>query len=114
MTAKAPHCAPSDGTSPEACPAEALAASALLHARAALARWRGKPLPDTAPVPDLARISPQARWVANARCGLEDWIANGGFGQAEAPAQPPSLTRPMMYRLDKAACGHCGADACID
>lgn len=78
-------------------------ASALSMAREAIARWRDAPLPAGALPRDKLRLSPQARWLAQAHAGLSTWIEQGGFGQAEpahAPADTlPPLASPVMYRL---------------
>ncbi|MES2316167.1 MAG: hypothetical protein V4631_01625 [Pseudomonadota bacterium] len=79
--------------------------SALQMTRAAIARWSGSARPASAR--DLVRVSPQARWVAEAQDGLANWIARGGFGQADEHAAAP-LTGPVMYRVGA------NSDACID
>ena len=92
-------------------PATALAQSALQLTRAAIARWSGSARPPGAPVRDLPRISPQARWVAQAQDGLESWIAHGGFSQ---PDEAP-LATPVMHNCGAATQRtERGADACID
>ena len=103
-----------DATSAAAAPETVLAQSALHMARAAIARWSGSSRPAGAPARDLLRISPQARWLAQAQYGLATWIAHGGFSQPDEPALAP-LTTPLMH--------NCGAlpqmstraiGACID
>jgi hypothetical protein len=88
-------------TGPEAVPASALAQSALQLTRAAIARWSGNARPACAPARDLARVSPQARWLADTRYGLDEWIARGGFAQSDEA----TLTAPTI---------HHSVDACID
>ena len=73
----APDCAVCADTAPP----NALAQSALQITREALARWSGKPQPAVLLARDLPRVSPQARWLAQAQFGLADWIAQGGFAQ---------------------------------
>jgi hypothetical protein len=88
-------------TGPDAVPATALAQSALQLTRAAIARWSGSARPSGAPARDLAHISAQARWLADTRCGLDEWIARGGFTQVD----DTPLTAPAT---------HHSVDACID
>lgn len=92
-------------------PATALAQSALQLTRAAIARWSGSTRPPSSPVRELPRISPQARWVAQAQDGLETWIAHGGFSQ---PDEAP-LATPLIHNGSAAPQrSERGADACID
>ena len=95
-------CADCDGSTP------ALAQSALQLTRAAIARWSGNSDGRAAPARDLVRVSPQARWLANAQYGLAEWIARGGFAQDEA-----ATPAPVMYQIDTAIIDSCN-DACID
>ena len=95
----------------DAMPATALARSALQQTRAAIARWSGKALPDGALVREVPRISPQARWVAEAQYGLADWIARGGFAQVDDSAAP--LPAPLMYQLPTQSVAT-SSSACID
>ena len=74
------------------------AQQALTAARAAIARWTGAVRPSADLPTDLTRVSPQERWVDQARQDLAQWIAHGGFSQAEGAAQPlPSLMHPRLY-----------------
>lgn len=59
----------------------ALASAALRTTRAALARWTGELLPTSALARGPLRISPQARWLAQAQRDLAAWINDGGFCQ---------------------------------
>jgi hypothetical protein len=95
----------------DAVPATALAQCALHLTRAAIARWSGSPRPCAAPVRELPRISPQARWVSTAQAGLDTWIADGGFTQADLP-DPPPLPTPVMH--NRSAPAQRDANACID
>lgn len=71
---------------------------ALETARAAIARWTGGVRPSAELAPDVSRVSPQARWVDQAQRNLAQWIAHGGFSQAEGASAPlPALMRPVMY-----------------
>lgn len=95
-----------------------LAMSALQTTREAIARWTGGVLPAEALPRDLARISPQARWVSQAQRGLAMWKECGGFSQTEQPmcstAMPP-LPTPLM--LDISALPDTNTehiDACMD
>jgi hypothetical protein len=91
------------------------AQSALRLTREAIARWTGGG-PGTGARPrDGLRISPQARHIAEARQGLETWIARGGFSQEKDDTMP--LTTPVMFRID--GLGASGAscrnsDLCVD
>jgi hypothetical protein len=96
----------------------ALSRSVLEITRDAIARWTGKS-PSAAPLAnDLRRISPQARWLSQAQCGLADWIARGGFSQADddSPSQSGQLTGPCMYQVPATLPGHSvdNLDACVD
>jgi hypothetical protein len=90
--------------------------SALHMTRAAIARWSGSPVPAGALTRELPRVSPQARWLAEAHNGLADWIARGGFAQADdaAPGLAP-LAKPVMYQLaPHTPAVTSSANACID
>ncbi|QYF91971.1 hypothetical protein KY495_14420 [Massilia sp. PAMC28688] len=77
---------------------ESDALSALETARAAIARWTGGVRPSAELPQDISRISPQARWVDQAQRNLAQWIAHGGFAQAEGAGEPlPAMMRPVMY-----------------
>ena len=92
-------------------PANALAHSALQMTRAAIARWRGTTRSPATPARDLRHISPQARWLAQARNDLDSWIAQGGFAQAESSPLPASAMHhftPIPYAAPRRV------DACID
>ena len=78
--------------------APALAQSALHITRAAIARWSGNSDRPVAPARDLVRVSPQARWLANAQYGLAEWIAGGGFAQDDT-ASSDGLPTPVMYQF---------------
>jgi hypothetical protein len=56
------------------------------------------------------RVSPQARWLAQAQYGLAEWIARGGFSQDEPSS--PALTTPVMYQVGSTI--QSPSDACID
>jgi hypothetical protein len=71
----------------------AQAQSALHMTRAAIARWSGGVRPSGTLTRDLAHVSAQARWLADAQFGLAAWIAHGGFTQADdscCAARPPT------------------------
>ena len=92
-------------------PANELAQSALHITRAAIARWRGISGTPATPARDLRHISPQARWLAQARNDLDSWIAQGGFAQAESSPLPASAMHhctPIPYAAPRRV------DACID
>lgn len=91
-----PKFAAADASGAGAVPETVLAQSALHMARAAIARWSGSARPAGAPVRDLPRISPQARWLAEAQYGLAAWIARGGFSQPDEPA-PAAPAFPLMH-----------------
>jgi hypothetical protein len=90
-----------------------LAQCALRMTRAALERWSGKARPHAALARDLPRVSPQARWLAQAQYGLAEWLARGGFSQTDDGAM---LATPQMYQLPTLhpAQPKRGVDACID
>ncbi len=92
--------------------ADALAMSALHSAREAIARWSGKLPPACAALArDTSRVSPQARWLAETRRGLDAFIEDGGFGQFEGAGAPlPELLRPTMYSLNASK----QANVCMD
>ena len=96
----------------------AFSQSALQITRAAIARWSGNPGPAAPLARDLQRVSPQARWLSQAQCGLADWIARGGFSQAdELPlGQTVHLTTPSMYQMPATLPGHPvrNYNACVD
>ena len=90
--------------------ADALAMSALQTTREAIARWTGKDVPATL-ARDTARVSPQARWLAETQRGLAAFFAHGGFTQFDGAGAPlPELLRPTMYALQPAE----KANACMD
>ena len=99
-------------TAPKFSPAdEALAMSALQTTREAIARWRGKPLPEAAALPrGASRVSPQARWLAETQRGLTAFFEDGGFAQFEGAGAPlPALLSPTMYCIHPAI-----SSACMD
>ena len=94
------------------------AQSALQLTRDAIARWSGNASRATARG-DLARVSPQARWLAKTQHDLAAWIECGGFsqtGNASNQALMPPLPGPVMYNMSALAhcVQHCRADACCD
>ena len=84
--------APNFGSSSDT--AEPLSQCALQITRAVIARWSGTLRPASALAKDLPRISPQARWLSQAQCGLAEWIAAGGFSRpdddGDGSAAPPT------------------------
>lgn len=102
-----------DASGADGAPETVLAQSALHMARAAIARWSGSH-PARAPARDLTRISPQARWLAQAQYDLETWIAHGGFSQTDETTLAP-LATPVMHNCAAAplAASH-AMRACID
>lgn len=88
--------------------------SALQIARAAIARWSGLPRP-TPVARDLQHVSPQARWLSQVQGGLDQWIAGGGFAQADDAGAAP-LTPPQMYLVSSINPGQPTPhlNACID
>lgn len=67
---------------------DAAAQSALHITRAAIARWTGGTPPRASLRRDAVRLSPQARYIAQARRDLAAWMAHGGFAQdSDAGAQ---------------------------
>jgi len=91
-------------------PATVLAQSALHLTRAAIARWTGSARPGTTPVRELPRISPQARWLTQVQAGLDTWIADGGFTQANLhdmvplPVKHSCTTPSQLANRDASAC----------
>ena len=114
--------APNSGASGDMVPAEAVSQSALQITRAAIARWSGTGSV-AALARDVPRVSPQARWVSQAQCGLAAWIEGGGFSQADdattdatAQAAAAPLVTPQMYHLPT-ACPRLASpavNACVD
>ena len=114
--------APNSGAGDESTSSAALSQCALQITRAAIARWSGGEAPAAPLARDLQRVSPQARWLSQAQCGLADWIARGGFSQADdAPPGPtrqltaPSMS-PSMYQLPATLPGQPvhNLNACVD
>ena len=102
--------APDSAVCADTVPSTALAQSALQLTRAAIARWSGSNRPAGAPVRAQPRVSPQARWLAQAQYGLAEWIARGGFSQDESASA--QLTTPVMYQAGAPI--DAPTDACID
>ena len=104
------------GMSADLMAAPAVSQSALQLTRAAIARWSGSARP--ALVRDMPRVSPQARWVAQAQGGLAEWIARGGFSQQENDVVSPedNYTTPTRYQLPAALPSQHlpSMNACID
>ncbi len=75
--------------------------SASTMAREAIARWCGKPYRHTSLPSDIARVSPQARWLAQTQADLTRWRAEGGFLQADEQSLDdlPPLPGPVMFQL---------------
>jgi hypothetical protein len=95
-------------------PATALAQCALHLTRAAIARWSGNPHPAGAPMRDVPRISPQARWLSQAQAGLDTWIADGGFAQADLPELAPRCAPMLLQCAPSSILAQRDANACID
>lgn len=102
----------------DAAPVDTLAMSALQVTREAIARWTGGIRPRAELARDIPRVSPQARWVAQAQHGLAMWIECGGFSQSEqamCSSSLPLLSAPVMFEisaLPDASNEH--IDACMD
>ncbi|ATQ75602.1 hypothetical protein CR152_14525 [Massilia violaceinigra] len=62
-------------------PDNPLAQSALETTRDAIARWTGGIHLPRMLVPGMVRVSPQARWYAQANNGFQEWLSQGGFAQ---------------------------------
>jgi hypothetical protein len=60
-------------------PDNPLAQSALETTRDAIARWTGGIHLPRMLVPGMVRVSPQARWYAQANHGFQEWLSQGGF-----------------------------------
>ena len=102
-------------SSAEPVPASPAEQAALEITRAAIARWSGNP---NAPAPhahDHVRVSPQARWVAEAQYGLASWIAHGGFAQIDDTGTATEHAPLVMFQVSERRCGvkDCSG-ACID
>lgn len=108
-----PVAAPDCALCTAAPPANAQAQSALQITREALTRWRGNARPAGLPARDLTRVSPQARWMAEARYGLAAWIAGGGFAQDDALAADLAAPRQCRGDADSADIDT-RSDACIE
>lgn len=64
-------------------PDNPLAQSALETTRDAIARWTGGIHLPRMLVPGMVRVSPQARWYAQANHGFQEWLSQGGFQHAD-------------------------------
>ncbi|MDM5178590.1 hypothetical protein PO883_15430 [Massilia sp. DJPM01] len=107
-------------------PDNPLAQSALETTRDAIARWTGGIHLPRMLVPGMVRVSPQARWYAQANNGFQEWLSQGGFGQgfdgepgqagsadcAGAPALDVDCTERRVERLGTVDAD--SSDACID
>jgi hypothetical protein len=103
ITPTGPRCAATDLTaSSDAASSNTMALSALRLTREAIARWTGSTqVPAHAPR-DVARVSPQARWLAKTQQDLAAWIECGGFsqiGDADHPQRLSALPGPVMYDI---------------
>lgn len=67
-------------------PDNPLAQSALETTRDAIARWTGGIHLPRMLVPGMVRVSPQARWYAQANHGFQEWLSQGGFQTADGDA----------------------------
>lgn len=67
-------------------PDNPLAQSALETTRDAIARWTGGIHLPRMLVPGMVRVSPQARWYAQANQGFQEWLSQGGFQGADGDA----------------------------
>ena len=105
-------------TAPQFSPAhDALAMSALQSTREAIARWSGKAIPAADALPrDTTRVSPQARWYAQANNGFQDWLSRGGFAQAcdAAPQQAQAVLEDETRARPLRNTDNENADACVD
>ena len=61
---------------------DALTAAALESTRLAIARWTGGIHLPQMLMPGMVRVSPQARWFAQANNGFQEWVSQGGFARA--------------------------------
>ncbi|MCE3605656.1 hypothetical protein LXA47_18885 [Massilia sp. P8910] len=107
-------------------PDNPLAQSALETTRDAIARWTGGIHLPRMLVPGMVRVSPQARWYAQANNGFQEWLSQGGFGQgfdgdtahassadcAGAPALDVDSAQRRAERLRTVDAD--SRDACID
>lgn len=67
-------------------PDNPLAQSALETTRDAIARWTGGIHLPRMLVPGMVRVSPQARWYAQANHGFQEWLNQGGFQSIDGDA----------------------------
>ncbi|NHZ93081.1 hypothetical protein F2P45_29330 [Massilia sp. CCM 8733] len=67
-------------------PDNPLAQSALETTRDAIARWTGGIHLPRMLVPGMVRVSPQARWYAQANQGFQEWLSQGGFQGVDGDA----------------------------
>lgn len=102
-----------------ACPAKLSTRSALQTTRDAIARWTGVRA-TAAPARDASRVSPQARFFAQAQLGLAEWIGHGGFSQPDIlplAARRPASPAPVKHGVATLAAtgsNSKNADACVD
>ena len=88
---------------------EQLAADALETTRTAIARWTGGIHLPQMLVPGMVRVSPQARWFANANNGFQEWLSQGGFHQDKEKADEGAPSARRQRNTDAE-----NADACVD
>ena len=109
-----PSLAATDSTNPE---------SALQNTRIAIARWTNGIHSPQMLVPGMVRISPQARWYAQANNGFQEWVNHGGFAQAfeepldAAPSRSAPTLDPGAAAMLQRILGMIGtenADTCLD
>ena len=88
-------------------PDNPLAQSALETTRDAIARWTGGIHLPRMLVPGMVRVSPQARWYAQANHGFQEWLSQGGFQGVDGDAAAAGVSNAGV-RADCA--GHVALD----
>ena len=82
---------------------DALTAAALESTRLAIARWTGGIHLPQMLMPGMVRVSPQARWFAQANNGFQEWVSQGGFSQVAevAPESAASIRATTLCHTDE-------------
>ena len=110
------HESPARETAAQPHPDATLAEAALASTRLAIARWTGGIHLPQMLVPGMVRVSPQARWYAQANNGFQEWVSQGGFAQAfdAATQHETSGCVAVLCSAPLRNADNENADACMD